>query len=152
MNLPGFAAEASLYGSNNRYLRVTHQLIEGNVYPANYVDQNCLRDCKKDCGSVCAGTAGSAKSACIHECALDNAQCNSACLRPGNPPGSGNPPAGSSPVCTVQDNRRCFLFGISFLPVPPGTFGAVCSGGCTQTCCHTSGDQRLCGISSVPCT
>jgi len=147
MNMPGFTAEASLFGINVGYLREDYYRIEGNVYPANYLDQNCLRNCKQDCGAVCAGTAGTGKSTCIHECAHDNAQCNSSCLRPGNPPGGSTSPDS----CTTQDNRRCFLFGLSFLPVPPGTFGAVCSGGCTRTCCHTSGDQRLCGVSSVPC-
>ena len=75
MNMPGFSAEASLFGINTGYLGEDHYRIEGNVYPANYLDQNCLRNCKQDCGSACAGTAGSGKSICIHECAHDNAQC-----------------------------------------------------------------------------
>ena len=143
--LPGFSGEASLYNSHHSYVRGLDYAFEAAVHPATYVDQACLSHCLRDCGSECAGTSGSGKSLCIHECAHDNLQCRSSCTRPGNPPGQSS----SQPTCTVQDSRRCFLFGIPFLPVSPGTFGAVCSGSCTKTCCTESGDQRLCGVS--PC-
>jgi hypothetical protein len=141
--LPGFDAEATLYDSRISYWSSTARGYASSVLPAAYVDQACLGRCKQNCSIACAGTTGSGKAGCIHECARENAGCTSICTRPGDPPTSpSTPPA----RCSISDTRRCLLFG--FIPVPVGTPFATCTGSCTKTCCTTSDDQRLCGVSA----
>ena len=90
MNIPGFTADASLCSSSNHYyVHGMYHRTEQNVYPADYIDQNCLSACIVNCGSVCAGTSGNAKAACINECAMDNSECYRICSRPGSPPSGG---------------------------------------------------------------
>ena len=111
-SMPRFTAGASLYSINSRYhVHGMYQAAEHKVYLADYVDQVCLGECKQNCGTVCAGTSGSAKAACIHQCAADNAECNTICTRPGNPPtgGGGGGTGGGGSSCA------------------PGT---PCAGGC----------------------
>ncbi len=100
-NLPGFTGEASLYSaSNHYYVHGMYHRTEQKIYPADYIDQNCLADCLQDCGIVCAGTSGQGKAYCVRRCEQDNAACASGCTRPGSPPGGGgggNPCAPGTP-------------------------------------------------------
>ena len=90
MNVPGFTADASLYRvSNHYYVHGMYHRTESNVYPADYLDQNCLDACKVDCGIACAGLLGSNKAWCIRECAADNRECNRICTHPDSPPTGG---------------------------------------------------------------
>ena len=118
MNIPGFTANASLYKTNGRYdVHDVYHQTEQRIYPADYIDQTCLGNCTRDCGDECAGTSGQGKSACIGECAKDNAACDSVCLRPGNPPGQSSgsgtsPTPASAPVYPpahtwTETEKRC---------------------------------------------
>ena len=100
MKMPGFTAEVSLYQMRQRYVTGSANFLAASrgIYPA-YQDQNCLNDCLHDCGTVCAGETGLDKSACIHTCARDNAECRISCDIPGNPPvTSGGGGGGCSPL------------------------------------------------------
>jgi len=114
--LPGFFGEASLYMSGTSHARAVHHGVERTIYPASYIDQGCLRGCLRDCGSECAGS-GSGKASCIRQCALDNAQCWSACTRPGNPTPLICPPGQTicGGTCTDlnKDPMNCGACGVS---------------------------------------
>ena len=109
MNLPGFAAESSLYGSRTGYSADVSRRIDQNIYPADYEDHACLDGCLQNCGSACAGTSGQGKSACIRQCAQENRDCHAACRWPGNPPTPplvSPPPPQSPPTQSPSPVRR----------------------------------------------
>jgi hypothetical protein len=128
--LPRFTAHASLGGHISQRTSNAGGALGEGVFPTDFVDQSCLGRCKRNCGLVCAGTTGSAKSACIRECARDNAACIPLCTRPGQPPGGpdggggpGGGGGGCAPGATACPDGGC---------CPPG-FPSCVAG--TSFCC-----------------
>jgi hypothetical protein len=95
-------------------------------------DPSCLSSCRRDCGSECVGAG---KPECVQGCAADNAECEQACELPDPDPNPNPQPPAPEEECRIDDDTECFLW--------------FCWGECTETCCHTSGDQVLC--SESPC-
>jgi hypothetical protein len=141
--LPRFTAEASLYSTNSRYhAHGMHQKAEHKLYLADYVDQACLNECTKNCGLECAGQS---KAECIAECAGENAECETICTRPGNPPsgGGGGGGGGAAPPLISYGNYCGPGFGDPTGATPPvDAVDAVCR---THDLCYQATTYFNCG-------
>src|SRR4051812_27415782 len=70
MNMPGFAAEASLCEMSGHYYTARVGTPADNaVYPAVFVDPVCYSKCHFWCGPDCQDLSGADKGRCLRECA-----------------------------------------------------------------------------------
>ena len=134
MKLPAFTAAASLYSASSyNHVHGRYHQTAQEVYAADYIDQACLGNCKHDCGKECARTAGQSKALCIHECARDNASCNTICKRPGTPANRGGPTLSGGPIPSSGGSACATPCGPG--SCCPPSFPVCCPG--ATLCCPT---------------
>ena len=77
MNLPGFAAEGSLYISPGQYQSVADRaILAGQVSPAGV----CCSDCNQRCNCFKVGSFDPEYNQCISICAAERQVCLSNCV------------------------------------------------------------------------
>lgn len=125
MKMPGFTAESSVYRTSGHYRMTSAFDANGGIIRPQVCDRDCAAECVSE---VCNDLAGRERLQCVIGCRR-----GCGCV-PRPSPGPSTP----REECTVHDNRTC-------LPWP---LDSICWGNCERVCCHESGDQVLCGISS----
>jgi hypothetical protein len=133
MSIPNFTADASLYKTNRVYRTLSFSnSVSGNIYLADFVDQDCYNICRATC--KCSDLTGADRGRCNREC---NTDCSNECTRPGDLPKPPRPSCGGSfcPPGFSCCNDFCIPFGDSCCGPGSCRSGTSCCEG--KGCCRS---------------